>query len=154
MRRIERRRKPLGEDDVLRAVVCDYVGPAECAINAEAGYTTAVASRAGLVARHTGPQREGAALPLPAESPRRAHRGMRDVTCSKFSDFGTPRSKCRAFGTPQPYWDPSRATTRACTRGDPSRSGMATRTGRAQRRSAQPQHVFFFFSFFFFAATL
>ena len=69
MRRIERRRKPLGEDDVLRAVVCDYVGPAECAINAEAGYTTAVASRAGLVARHTGPQREGAALPLPAESP-------------------------------------------------------------------------------------
>jgi hypothetical protein len=50
-------------------VVCDYVGPAECAINAEAGYTTAVASRAGLVARHTGPQRECAALPLPAESP-------------------------------------------------------------------------------------
>ena len=69
MRRSKRRRKPLGEDDVLRAVVCDYVGPAECAINAEAGYTTAVASRAGLVARHTGPQREGAALPLPAESP-------------------------------------------------------------------------------------
>ena len=32
MRRIERRRKPLGEDDVLRAVVCDYVGPAECAV--------------------------------------------------------------------------------------------------------------------------
>ena len=69
MRRSKRRRKPLGEDDVLRAVVCDYVGPAECAINAEAGYTTAVASRAGLVARHTGPQRECAALPLPAESP-------------------------------------------------------------------------------------
>ena len=66
MRRSKRRRKPLGEDDVLRAVVCDYVGPAECAINAEAGYTTAVASRAGLVARHTGPQRECAALPLPA----------------------------------------------------------------------------------------
>ena len=48
MRRIERRRKPLGEDDVLRAVVCDYVGPAECANDAEAGYTTAVASTAGL----------------------------------------------------------------------------------------------------------
>ena len=69
MRRSKRRRKPLGEDDVLRAVVCDYVGPAECAINAEAGYTTADAARAGLVARHTRPQREGAALPLPAESP-------------------------------------------------------------------------------------
>ena len=63
------------------------------------------------------------------------------MTCSKFSNFGTPRSKFHAFGTPQPGWDPSRATTRACTRGDPSRSGMATRTGRAQRRSAQPQHA-------------
>ena len=42
MRRSRRRRKPLGEDDVLRAVACDYVGPAECAINAEAGYTTAL----------------------------------------------------------------------------------------------------------------
>ena len=104
MRQSKRRRKPLGEDDVLRAVVCDYVGPAECAINAEAGNTTAVASRAGLVARHTGPQREGAALPLPAESPaeRTEDRGMRDVTCSKFSDLGTPRSEFRAFGTPQP----------------------------------------------------
>ena len=29
------------------------------------------------------------------------------VTCSNFSDFGTPRSKFRAFGTPQPRWDPS-----------------------------------------------
>ena len=29
------------------------------------------------------------------------------VTCSNFSDFGTPRSKFRAFGTPQPGWDPS-----------------------------------------------
>ena len=57
MRRSKRRRKPLGEDDVLRAVVCDYVGPAECAINAEAGDTTAVASGAGLVARHTRPPR-------------------------------------------------------------------------------------------------
>ena len=66
---------------------------------------------------------------------------MRGVTCSKFSNFGTPRSKFHAFGTPQPGWDPSRATTRACTRGDPSRSGMATRTGRAQRRSALPQHA-------------
>ena len=69
MRRIERRRKPLGEDDVLRAVVCDYVGPAECANDAEAGYTTAVASTTGLRARPTRPRREGAALPLPAESP-------------------------------------------------------------------------------------
>ena len=27
----DRRRNPLGDDDVHRAVVCDYVGPAECA---------------------------------------------------------------------------------------------------------------------------
>ena len=58
------------------------------------------------------------------------------MTCSKFSDFGTPRSKCRAFGTPQPYWDPSRATTRACTRDDPSRSRRTTQAGRARRHSA------------------
>ena len=78
MRRSKRRRKPLGEDDVLRAVVCDYVGPAECAINAEAGYTTAVASRAGLVARHTGPQRERRRVATTRRKPRRARRGMRD----------------------------------------------------------------------------
>ncbi len=29
------------------------------------------------------------------------------VTCSNFSDFGTPRFKFSAFGTPQPGWDPS-----------------------------------------------
>ena len=29
------------------------------------------------------------------------------MTCSKFSDFGTPRSKFSAFATPQPGWDPS-----------------------------------------------
>ena len=78
MRRSKRRRKPLGEDDVLRAVVCDYVGPAECAINAEAGYTTAVASRAGLVARHTGPQRERRRVATTRREPRRARREMRD----------------------------------------------------------------------------
>ena len=50
--------------------------------NAEAGYTTAVASRAGLVARHTGPQREGAALPLPAESP-----AERTEVCVSFFAF-------------------------------------------------------------------
>ena len=30
--RNDRRRNPLDDDDVLRAVVCDYVGPAECAV--------------------------------------------------------------------------------------------------------------------------
>ena len=58
------------------------------------------------------------------------------MACSEFSDFGTPRSKFRAFGTPQPYWDPSRATTRACTRDDPSRSRRTTQAGRARRHSA------------------
>ena len=79
MRQSKRRRKPLGEDDVLRAVVCDYVGPAECAINAEAGYTTAVASSAGLVARHTGPQRERLRVATSRRKLHRAQRGMRDA---------------------------------------------------------------------------
>ena len=78
MRRSKRRRKPLGEDDVLRAVVCDYVGPAECAVMLKLGYTTAVASRAGLVARHTGLQRERRRVATTCGKPRRARREMRD----------------------------------------------------------------------------
>ena len=107
MRRSKRRRKPLGEDDVLRAVVCDYVGPAECAINAEAGYTTADASRAGLVARHTGPQREGAALPLPAESP--AERT--EVCVTFFISFVFSTRQPRPGGAAESYQATGRAST-------------------------------------------
>ena len=39
------RRNSLDEGDVLRAVVCDYVGPRGVCRNAEAGHTAAVASK-------------------------------------------------------------------------------------------------------------
>ena len=119
MRRSKRRRKPLGEDDVLRAVVCDYVGPAECAINAEAGYTTAVASKAGLVARHTGPQRRMFRAATPRRRPRRTHQRMR-AAC--------PMERRGRLAQPREPEQSGRA-----------RSGDATRAhgGRGSRRPSQ-----------------
>ena len=61
------RRNSLDEGDVLRAVVCDYVGPRGVCRNAEAGHTAAVASKTEWVACHTGPQRRMVRAATPAE---------------------------------------------------------------------------------------
>ena len=61
------RRNSLDEGDVLRAVVCDYVGPRGVCRNAEAGHTAAVASKTDWVACHTRPRRRMVRAATPAE---------------------------------------------------------------------------------------
>ena len=52
---------------MLRAVVCDYVGPRGVCRNAEAGHTAAVASKTDWVACHTRPRRRMVRAATPAE---------------------------------------------------------------------------------------
>ena len=67
--RNDRRRNPLDDDDVLRAVVCDYVGPAECAVMLKLATLPRSRRERDWWRATPGRSGKGAALPLPAESP-------------------------------------------------------------------------------------
>ena len=76
--RNDRRRNPLDDDDVLRAVVCDYVGPAECAVMLKLATLPRSRRERDWWRATPGRSGKGAALPLPAESP--AEHAARCVT--------------------------------------------------------------------------
>ena len=78
MLRNDRRRNPLDDDDVLRAVVCDYVGPAECAVMLKVATLPRSRRERDWWRATPGRSGKGAALPLPAESP--AEHAARCVT--------------------------------------------------------------------------
>ena len=63
------RRNSLDEGDVLRAVVCDYVGPAECAVMLKLATLPRSRRERDWWRATPGRSGKGAALPLPAESP-------------------------------------------------------------------------------------
>ena len=91
-----RRRNPLGDDDLLRAVVCDCVGPAQCAVMLKLATQTRSRRERDWWRATPGRSGKGAALPLPAESPaehaaRCVTRGRRcaRANCFLFFENGT-----------------------------------------------------------------
>ena len=62
-----RRRTPQGDDDVLRAVVCDCVGPAECAVVLKLATQPRSRQEQDWWRATPGRSGKGAALPPPAE---------------------------------------------------------------------------------------